>query len=82
MPSAVIRRIDYDEPARELRVTFVSGDVYAYDEVPPDAYEAFRGAFSKGRHFAAHVRDRYRCRRIARDGREDEWPDVQPNLLG
>ena len=82
MPSAVIRRIDYDETSRELRVAFVSGDVYAYDEVPPQAYEAFRSAFSKGRHFAAHVRDRYRCRRIARDGREDEWPDVQPNLIG
>ena len=81
MPSAVIRRIDYDEASRELRVTFTSGDLYAYDEVPPEAYEAFRGAFSKGRHFAAHVRDRYRCRRIARDGREDDRPDVQPSLL-
>jgi lysyl-tRNA synthetase class 2 len=81
MPSAVIRRIDYDEASRELRVSFVSGDVYAYDEVPREAYEAFRATFSKGRHFAAHVRDRYRCRRLSRDGREDEWPDVQPSLL-
>ena len=81
MPSAVIRRIDYDEAARELRVTFVSGDVYLYEEVPAEAYQAFRGAFSKGRHFAAHVRDRYRCRRVAREGREDEWPVVPPTLL-
>ncbi len=76
MPSTVIRRIDYDGKSREMAVTFVSGDVYCYSEVPAQAYEAFRGAFSKGRHFAAHVRDRYPCRRIRRDGRDDEWPEV------
>jgi KTSC domain-containing protein len=59
MPSTVIRRIDYDAPSRTLRVTFVSGDLYAYFDVPPEAYDAFRSAFSKGQHFAAHVRDRY-----------------------
>jgi hypothetical protein len=72
MPSTVIRRIDYDAAARELTVTFVSGDVYAYAEVPAEAHEAFRGAFSKGRHFAAHVRDHYECRLVRRRGDGDE----------
>ena len=36
MPSSVIRRFDYDEPRRRLRVTFTSGDVYDYVGVPPE----------------------------------------------
>ena len=81
MPSTVIRSIDYDAPRRELRVTFVSGDIYAYAAVPPEAYEAFRGAFSKGRHFAAHVRNRYRSRLVGR-GDGDEPPEAPvPALL-
>jgi hypothetical protein len=82
MPSTVIRRIDYDEAARELRVTFVSGDVYLYEAVPPEAHADFRGAFAKGRHFAAHVRDRYRCRRLPPEGPDAHPADEQPPLLG
>lgn len=74
MPSTVIRRIDYDPAEHELTVTFVSGDVYAYSDVPAEAHDAFRGAFSKGRHFAAHVRDRYRCRLVRRRGDGGEEP--------
>jgi|GEM_PF-6557451 len=48
MPSSVIRRFTYDEPARRLRVTFVSGEIYEYDEVPPETAAEFKSAFSKG----------------------------------
>ena len=71
MPSTVIKRLAYDPEQRELFVTFTSGDVYAYEAVPPEAYEAFRTAFSKGQHFAKHVRQKYLCRRVARD--PDFW---------
>ena len=82
MPSAVIRRIDYHPAARELVVTFVSGDVYAYAEVPAEAYEAFRAAFSKGRHFAARVRNRYRSRLVRRgDGGGDPPECAEPVLF-
>ena len=64
MPSSVIRRFSYDEPQRRLRVTFTSGDVYDYFDVPPEVEGGFRAAFSKGRFFAAHVRDRYPFERI------------------
>ena len=80
MPSAVIRRIEYDEAQRELRVTFVSGDVYAYEEVPQAAYAAFRGAFAKGVHFSRHVRNRYRSRLVCRTG-EDEAPEPSTPVL-
>jgi hypothetical protein len=59
MPSTVIRRITYDEPAQRLRVQFVSGALYDYFAVPRPIYEAFIRAPSKGRYFATHVRDRF-----------------------
>ena len=64
MPSTVIRRFSYDEPRRRLRVTFTSGDVYDYDGVPPEVEADFRAAFSKGRFFAARIRDRYPFERV------------------
>lgn len=68
MPSTVIRRFEYDEPTRTLRVTFTSGDLYAYHDVPAEVAEGFRAAFSKGRYFAAHIRDRYDCECLRRRG--------------
>jgi hypothetical protein len=64
MPSSVIRRFSYDEPRRRLRVTFTSGDVYDYMDVPPAVEAAFRAAFSKGRFFASDIRDRYPFERV------------------
>jgi hypothetical protein len=64
MPSSVIRQFSYDEPRRRLRVTFVSGDVYDYLEVPPMIYEGLRIASSKGRFFSARIRDRYPFERV------------------
>ena len=66
MPSTVIRRIDYDPPSRTLFVRFVSGALYAYEDVPPKVHAAFRTAGSKGAFFSAHVRDRYRYSLIER----------------
>jgi len=64
MPSSVIRQFSYDEPGRRLRVTFTSGDVYDYVDVPPEAASGLRAAFSKGRFFATRIRDCYRFERI------------------
>lgn len=66
MPSSVIRRFDYDAPRRRLRVTFVSGDVYDYEAVPPRVVADFRAAASKGRFFGPNIRDRYPYRRVER----------------
>ncbi len=59
MPSTVIRSIRYDLEHRELSVTFQSGRHYRYDAVPPELYEAFKRAFSKGEFFNTHIRGRY-----------------------
>ena len=64
MPSTVIRRFTYAADTRELCVEFTTGRVYVYSDVPPEAAERMRGAFSKGRHFNAHIRDHYPCREV------------------
>jgi len=59
MPSTIIRRFDYRPETRELDVLFTTGRRYVYQGVPPEAAEAFRRAFAKGRHFNARIRGRY-----------------------
>ncbi len=64
MPSTAIRRFHYDPEGRRLLVTFVSGQTYAYFDVPPEVDEAFRAAFSKGRFFQDRIRDRFDYARV------------------
>lgn len=59
MPSTVIRRLRYDPGSARLEVLFTTGRRYVYQGVPAAAAEAFRAARIKGRHFKAHIRDRY-----------------------
>jgi hypothetical protein len=65
MPSTVIRHFDYSPETRELTVEFVTGRRYIYFDVPGEEVLALRSAFSKGRYFNAHIRDRYRFREVA-----------------
>ncbi len=64
MPSTAVRTIDYDAPRDQLWVTFVSGKTYVYDRVPPDVYDAFVSAPSKGTFFNRFVRDRFPHRQV------------------
>jgi hypothetical protein len=59
MPSSVIRRWEYDEADMRLDVTFVSGRVYSYQDVPAAVAQGMREAFSKGSYFNRHIRDHY-----------------------
>lgn len=60
MPSTVIRAFDYRADERELEILFTTGRRYLYHDVPSESAQALRAAFSKGRHFNARIRDRYR----------------------
>jgi lysyl-tRNA synthetase class 2 len=62
--SAAIFAIDYDTRRKRLHVTFVSGQRYAYEEVPGEVHRAFLDADSKGRFFQAQIRGRYRYARL------------------
>lgn len=64
--STAIARIEYDDLSYELRITFVTGNTYAYDGVPCDVYERFLQAESKGSFFNDHIRDGYPFRHTRR----------------
>jgi hypothetical protein len=64
MPSTAIRDIEYDDGDQCLTVTFVTGRVYVYFDVPTDVAAAFQAARPKGTFFNACIRDRYRYREI------------------
>jgi hypothetical protein len=63
MPSTVIREFNYEPEGRQLRVTFVNGRRYRYDEVPAELFEEMKRSFSKGSFFNRRVRDRFRASR-------------------
>ncbi|AWM08445.1 KTSC domain-containing protein [Bradyrhizobium symbiodeficiens] len=67
MPSSVIRFFRYAPETRELKVTFVSGRLYVYEDVPAEVAAAFREARSKGTYFNREVRDRYVYRDITEE---------------
>jgi len=59
MPSSVIREAYYRPDEAVLDILFTTGRRYLYHDVPPDEAGRFAAAFSKGRYFNAHIRDRY-----------------------
>jgi hypothetical protein len=57
----------YDTDKQILYLRFrKTGDVYRYFEFPPEAHQALLEAESRGRFFLAHIRDHFRCERMAK----------------
>src|SRR5665213_3403874 len=48
MPSSVISSFTYEPERQRLVVTFVTGRIYEYADVPPEVARNFRASFSKG----------------------------------
>ena len=51
--------VSYDEGSRRLVITFQSGSVYEYRDVPRDVYVGIMAAPAKGVYFSTYVKDRY-----------------------
>jgi hypothetical protein len=64
MPSSVIRHFTYRPETRELDVIFTTGRRYLYSDVPKEAADEFRAAFSKGVYFNRHIRDCFAYREL------------------
>ena len=64
MPSTVIAASDYDAFTSTLRIIFVSGMIYYYENVPEEVYLAFKRSGSKGIYFNRHIKDRYPFKKI------------------
>jgi len=64
MPSTVIASYDYDPDTSVLRVRFVSGLVYEYQQVPLEIFQAMKKAFSKGTFLNQQIKGNYPFRRV------------------
>jgi hypothetical protein len=64
MTSKMIAHIDYDQARERLTVTFASGRIYEYVDVPSEVAASFQSAFSKGTFFNGYIRDRYDFREL------------------
>jgi len=59
MPSSVVSKMSYFPKSKVLRITYVSGTIYDYKDVPEDVYEAMREAFSKGTFLNEHIKGNF-----------------------
>lgn len=62
--STAVAGIVYRGSECALDVTFVSGHVYRYFDVPPEVYDRFRVAESAGRFLHEEILDRYDFERL------------------
>ena len=80
MPSTIIRRFDYRPDERLLDILFTTGRRYLYRDVPPEAAEAFRQAFNKGRHFNSRIRNLYPYREIEAEAGDEDLTGTAPGV--
>ena len=64
MPSSVISSISYDAATLVLTITFVSGTVYYYKNVPEEIYQALKTSRMKGVYLNKQIKGRYRYEKI------------------
>jgi KTSC domain-containing protein len=64
MPSSVVAGIMYDKLSNTLRVTYVSGMIYDYKDVPEEIYTALKTSFSKGVFLSKYVKGKYEFEKI------------------
>jgi hypothetical protein len=62
--STAVKAIAYSARDRVLDVTFVSGHLYRYFDVPAEVYDRFRDAESAGHFLHAEILDRYDFERL------------------
>ena len=62
--SAAIRAIRYEATRQRLVVRFIDGHEYVYVGVPGEVHRSFVDAESKGRFFAAEIRDHFPYNRL------------------
>jgi hypothetical protein len=62
--SSSIASVGYRPASRTLELEYRGGGVYQYIDVPPLEYDSLMQANSKGRFVNAHIKGRYRYRRV------------------
>ena len=62
--SSDLSSVGYDARKQILEIEFRSGGIYRFLEVPKETFSGLMESGSKGRYFAAHIRDRFRHERL------------------
>jgi ABC-type uncharacterized transport system substrate-binding protein len=57
--SSNIAEVSYEPDVENLTITFQSGDVYLYFNVPPHEYRGLCAAGSVGQYFHRNIKSRY-----------------------
>ena len=66
LESKMLSAAAYDDSKQILYLRFRNtGEVYRFFELPAADYQAFLSAESRGRFFRFHIRDHFRCERMA-----------------
>jgi hypothetical protein len=63
--SSQIAAVGYDANTQELRVAFVKGGLYSYDDVPAEVFENLKQAASVGSYFHDAVKGAYNYNRLS-----------------
>lgn len=64
MPSTVISSMEYDPGTRTLTIAYVSGQTYAYRDVPETVYKELKASRVKGRYLRFLVKDKYEFEKV------------------
>lgn len=64
MPSTVISNISYDPGSSALRITFVSGMIYEYKDVPEPVYRALKTSDAKGIYLNKNIKGHFAFEKI------------------
>ena len=81
LESSVLTAVAYRASLQQLYLQFQEGNIYRYFACPRSVYNDLVAAESKGRYFAQHIRNGFRCERVreypagsrpARDSRLNE----------
>jgi hypothetical protein len=65
MPSSVVNTMTYNPASSTLRVVFVSGMVYDYENVPEKVYKAMKAATSKGTYLNRFIKGHYPFKKVS-----------------
>jgi uncharacterized protein with von Willebrand factor type A (vWA) domain len=64
MPSAVIKKYCYDAATKTLEITYHSGKIYHYLNVPEKVFKEMRSTMVKGIWFNRHIKGKYRFEEV------------------
>ncbi len=64
MPSSVVLNTSYNKDTATLMITFVSGKMYEYKNVPLKVYNAMIASGAKGIYFNQHIKGQYDFQKV------------------